>query len=449
MTTTPTTPAGVLELLPSEQVIHDAMLDTIKRGYRRFGFVPIETPAFERTDVLLTKTGGDTEKQVYYVQSAGALEQGSEPDLAMRFDLTVPLARYVAEHEHDLVFPFRRSQIQRVYRGERPQRGRYREFYQCDIDVIDRNTLSLRHDAEVPAAMIAILRELDIGHTTVRVNNRHLMRTLLGECHVTDTAAQEDVLREVDKLDRLGADAVAANLVAGGMSQAAVERLLSWTSIEASGRAEIAGALNDLPVAAREPGAGGLELGEVINTMADLAVPEDAYELDLWIARGLDYYTGTVYETTLDAHPELGSICSGGRYDDLAGQYTKTRLPGVGMSIGFTRLFWQLREGGILPATEPVVSVMVTLMEDADLPYALRAASLLRAAGIATETSMEAGRLGKQLKNADRAGIPIALIAGSEERDTESVTVRDLASGNQERIGLGDLADHIKKLQNG
>ena len=449
MTTTPTTPAGVLELLPSEQVIHDAMLDTIKRGYRRFGFVPIETPAFERTDVLLTKTGGDTEKQVYYVQSAGALEQGSEPDLAMRFDLTVPLARYVAEHEHDLVFPFRRSQIQRVYRGERPQRGRYREFYQCDIDVIDRNTLSLRHDAEVPAAMIAILRELDIGHTTVRVNNRHLMRTLLGECHVTDTAAQEDVLREVDKLDRLGADAVAANLVAGGMSQAAVERLLSWTSIEASGRAEIAGALNDLPVAAREPGAGGLELGEVINTMADLAVPEDAYELDLSIARGLDYYTGTVYETTLDAHPELGSICSGGRYDDLAGQYTKTRLPGVGMSIGFTRLFWQLREGGILPATEPVVSVMVTLMEDADLPYALRAASLLRAAGIATETSMEAGRLGKQLKNADRAGIPIALIAGSEERDTESVTVRDLASGNQERIGLGDLADHIKKLQNG
>jgi histidyl-tRNA synthetase len=449
VTTNPTTPAGVLELLPSEQVTHDAMLDTIRRGYRRFGFVPIETPVFERTEVLLTKTGGETEKQVYYVQSAGALEQESDPDLAMRFDLTVPLARYVAEHEHDLVFPFRRSQIQRVYRGERPQRGRYREFYQCDIDVIDRNDLSLRHDAEVPAAMVAILRELAIGDTTVRVNNRRLMRTLLEECDITDPPAQEGVLREVDKLDRLGDDAVATNLVEGGMSQAAVDRLLSWTSIEASGRSEIEAALEDLPTATKEPGAGGLELAEVIRTMGDLEVPEDAYELDLSIARGLDYYTGTVYETTLDAHPELGSICSGGRYDDLAGQYTNTRLPGVGMSIGFTRLFWQLREAGILPGTEPAVTVMVTLIDDSDLPYTLKAASLLRAAGIATETSMEAGRLGKQLKNADRAGIPIALIAGSEERETESVAVRDLVTGDQERVGLGDLVDHIHKLQNG
>ncbi|MGA7271610.1 MAG: histidine--tRNA ligase [Acidimicrobiia bacterium] len=447
--TPPTTPAGVLELLPSEQAVHDAMLDTIRRGYLRFGFVPIETPAFERTDVLLTKTGGDTEKQVYYVQSAGALEQGSDPDLALRFDLTVPLARYVAEHEHDLVFPFRRSQIQRVYRGERPQRGRYREFYQCDIDVIDRDDLSLRHDAEVPAAMITILDELDIGDTTVRVNNRRLMRTLLEDCDIADSAAQEDVLREVDKLDRLEAGAIAARLVDGGMSRAAVDRLLAWTAIEASGRTEIEQALSDLPASTRQAGAGGLELAEVIRTMDDLGAPADSYELDLSIARGLDYYTGTVYETTLDAHPELGSICSGGRYDDLAGQYTKTRLPGVGMSIGFTRLYWQLREAGILPPSRPAIAVMVTLMDDADLPYALGAASRLRAAGIATETTMTAARLGRQLKNADRAGIPIALIAGTEERESTTVTVRDLVTGNQERVGLDELVDHVRKLQNG
>lgn len=449
MTTTPTTPAGVLELLPAEQVVHDAMLETIRRGYRRFGFVAIETPAFERTDVLLTKTGGDTEKQVYYVQSAGAREQGNEPDLALRFDLTVPLARYVAQHEHDLVFPFRRSQIQRVYRGERPQRGRYREFYQCDIDVIDRDELSLRHDAEVPAAMIAILAELNIGEITVRVNNRRLMRTLLEECDIAAADAQEDVLREIDKLDRLGADQVAANLVNGGMSAATVDRLLSWTATQASGRNQIEEALGDLPAATRRPKAGGLELAQVIRTMDDLGVPADRYELDLSIARGLDYYTGTVYETTLDAHPELGSICSGGRYDDLAGQYTKTRLPGVGMSIGFTRLFWQLREAGILPGSDPAVTVMATLMDEADLPYVLAAASRLRAAGITTETTMEPTKLGKQLKNADRAGIPIALIAGAEEREAATVTVRDLVSGNQETIDLGHLVDHVKKLQNG
>jgi histidyl-tRNA synthetase len=439
--TPPLPPAGILELLPAEQAVHDAMLDTIRRGFRRFGFPPIETPAFERTDVLLTKTGGETERQVYFVQSAGSLEQGEDPDLALRFDLTVPLARYVAEHEQDLVFPFRRSQIQRVYRGERPQRGRYREFYQCDIDVIDRDGLSLRHDAEVAATMVAILEDLDIGRFTLRLNNRRLMRSFLAEAGVGRSADQTLVLREIDKLEKRGREAVESTLVEGGMARDAAVRLLDLTSTRVGGADEILSTLSGLPA-----GEGGAELAEVIRTMHALGVPEERYVLDLSIARGLDYYTGTVYETTLDERPELGSICSGGRYDDLAGQYTTTRLPGVGLSIGFTRLFGQLREAGLLPAAAAPVQVAVTLMDEADLEYCLAVANRLRAAGITTETQMEPGKLGKQLKAADRRGATFALIAGEAERQSATVAVKHLPTGDQAEVGLDSLVDHILSL---
>ena len=444
--TTPSTPPGVLELLPAEQAIHDSMLDTIRQGYRRFGFVPVETPAFERSDVLLTKSGGETEKQVYFVQSAGSLEQGNDPDLALRFDLTVPLARYVAEHEHELVFPFRRSQIQRVYRGERPQKGRYREFYQCDIDIIDRDDLSLRHDAEVPAAIISILDQLDIGSFKVSLNNRRLMRTLLRLCDVSVSEQQEAVLREIDKVDKVGIDQVAGRLGAGGMSAPTIDRLLEWTAVRAEGPDGVMAALGDLPPEATEAGGGGDEIEEVVRTLELLGAPQGSYQLDLSIARGLDYYTGTVYETRLDAHPELGSICSGGRYDDLAGQYTKTRLPGVGMSIGFTRLFWQLREANILPTTAPTVDVTVTLMDDEGLAYSLGLAAILRTAGIPVETSMEPAKLGRQLKNAARAGIPLAAIAGDEERRAATVTLKHLDSGHQENVPLDALVERVRSL---
>lgn len=444
--TKPITPSGVLELLPAEQAIHDSMLNTIRQGFRLYGFTPIETPVIERTDVLLTKSGGETEKQVYFVQSAGSLEQGNEPDLALRFDLTVPLARYVAEHEPDLVFPFRRSQVQRVYRGERPQKGRFREFYQCDIDVIDRNELSLRHDAEVPAAIISILNQLGIGSITVGLNNRRLMRTLLSECGVTDPSDQQDVLREIDKVDKVGTEKVAARLADGGIPQSDLDRLLTWTTIKASGADDISAALRDLPASATSAGGGGEEIIEVVETLSFLDVPEDSYRLDLSIARGLDYYTGTVYETTLDSHPELGSISSGGRYDDLAGQYTKTRLPGVGMSIGFTRLFWQLREAGLLRAAAAPVSVAVTLMDADGLGYALSVAARLRAAGIPTETSMVPAKLGRQLKNADRAGTTLAVIAGEDERTSSTVTLKHLDSGHQETVALDALVDRVLSL---
>jgi histidyl-tRNA synthetase len=439
--TTPRTPPGVLELLPAEQAIHDSMLDVIRSGCRRFGFAAIETPAIERSEVLLTKTGGETERQVYFVQSAGAVDQEGDPELALRFDLTVPLARYVAEHEHSLVFPFRRSQVQRVYRGERPQRGRYREFYQCDIDVIDRDALSLRHDAEVAATMVSILDELGIGPFTVRLNNRRLMRSLLSSRGVVEAGAQTDVLRELDKLERAGAEAVARRLTdltgevetAGGLLDLARTRVHGRTAIEDElGR--LSQHLSD--------DTGARELAEVVATLDAFDVPADRYALDLSIARGLDYYTGTVYETTLDDHPELGSICSGGRYDDLAGRYTSTRLPGVGLSIGFTRLFWQLREAGLLPGGVAPVEVVVTLIDDG-LDYALGVARRLRGAGMSVETALEPAKLGKQLKSADRAGIRFAVIAGEDERGTDTVTVRDLRTGEQATVALGQVVEHI------
>jgi len=444
MTIPPTTPAGVLELLPAEQATHDAMLDTIRQGYRRFGFPPIETPAFEHTAVLLTKSGGETERQVYYVQSAGSREQGDYPDLALRFDLTVPLARYVAEHEQSLAFPFRRSQIQRVYRGERPQRGRYREFYQCDIDVIDRDELSLRHDAEVAATVISILSDLAIGKITLRLNNRRLMRTLLGKYGIEGDDAQADALREIDKLERRGREAVERSLVDNGGDAAGVSSLLDLIEQPVVGPSAIRGTLDGLSGANATGGAD--ELAEVIATMQALGVPDDSYVLDLSIARGLDYYTGTVYETYLDDHPELGSICSGGRYDDLAGQYTTTRLPGVGLSIGFTRLFWQLREADLLPSGSPPVTVAVTLLDESDLSYSLGIAASLREAGISTETQMVPDKLGRQLKTAGRRGTAIAVIAGEDERTRRTAALKDLRSGEQIEVPVETLAQEVEKM---
>ncbi len=416
------------------------MLDTIRSGCRRFGFLPIETPVFELSEVLLTKSGGETERQVYYVQSAGSLGRDSPPDLALRFDLTVPLARYVAEHEHQLTFPFRRSQIQRVYRGERPQRGRYREFYQCDIDVIDRDELSLRHDAEVAATMIDILSSFQIGDITMRLNNRRLMRALLSKSDVTNADAQADVLRQIDKIERRGRQHVGDTLVEGGMSRAAADQLLRLTATTVTGPDEIVATLRNL--AGDDPAAD--ELIEVVRTMEAMAVPAARYCLDLSIARGLDYYTGTVFETVLDHHRDLGSICSGGRYDDLAGQYTKTRLPGVGLSIGFTRLFWQLREAGLLPNQAPPLEVSVLLLDDDGLAYSLEVARRLRHAGLSTATTLQPDKLDRQLKRADRAGVRFAAMAGDEERSRRTVTIKDLTSGDQHEVDLAEVGSHVR-----
>jgi histidyl-tRNA synthetase len=443
----PRTMPGVLELLPTEQITFQRMLDTIRAQFELFGFLPIETPVMELSEVLLTKSGGETEREVYFAQTTGSREQDKLPELALRFDLTVPFARYVAEHENELSFPFRRYQIQRVYRGERPQRGRFREFYQCDIDVIARESLSLRYDAEIPAVMERVFDRLGIGEFTIRLNNRKLMRGLLDDLGVTDDEAKTLVLREVDKLEKRGAAAVSESLAVLGLSEQAVARLVEVVQIRSTDHVSAITALDGLAGGGETLTEGVSELREVLETMRSLGVPEHRYALDLSIARGLDYYTGTVYETILDEHPGVGSICSGGRYDDLAGHYTSSRLPGVGMSIGLTRLFWQLREIGLVSASTSTVTALVTLMDAEAIDYTLDIATRLRAAGINTEAVVEASKLGKQLKAADRAGIRFTIIAGSDERERGTATVKDLITQTQAEVAIGSIVDHLRTIQ--
>ncbi len=428
---TPRTPSGVLELLPADQATLRRMLDVIRSTYERFGFVEIETPVFERTDVLLTKTGGETERQVYFVQSTGSVGADVVPDLALRFDLTVPLARYVAEHEHQLTFPFKRYQIQRVYRGERPQRGRFREFYQCDIDVIGRESLSVRHDAEIPAVIHQVFRDLGIGRFTIRISHRVLMEGLLAQLGIGAPDLRAGVLREIDKLDKQPAESVRESLRSLGIAQAEVDALLAVVGTRLTGSGPALAHLEAFEAPDARTRRGVEDLRIVFETLAELGVPDDAYALDLGVARGLDYYTGTVYETTLDDHPEIGSVCSGGRYDDLASLYTNTRLPGVGISIGLTRLFWQLREAGLVGAGSTSVEAYVTIMDGAGVGDALQLATELRSAGINTDVAAEPARLGKQLKHADRIGARFALILGEEERTAGTVTLKDLRTGDQ------------------
>ena len=444
----PRTPPGVLELLPPDQIAFQRMLDTIRRNFERFGFLPVETPVMELTDVLLTKSGGETERQVYFVQSTGALAKAEEgvPELAMRFDLTVPLARYVAEHEHDLAFPFRRYQMQRVYRGERQQRGRFREFYQCDIDVIGKDALSVRFDAELPAVIHAVFAELDIGAFTIQLNNRKLMRGFFEAQGVADAELQALVLREVDKLDKRGEDYVRETLAGEGFGLAAeaVERILEFVKTRSNSHADAIAKLDALGEGGGALAEGVAELREVLELVRAMGVPESAYALNFSIARGLDYYTGTVYETTLNDFPQIGSICSGGRYENLASHYTKSKLPGVGISIGLTRLFWQLREAGLVSSAESTVQVLVTQMEAAHLPHCLGVANDLRQAGINTEVVMEPAKLARQFKYADRAGIRFVVVLGDDEIAKGVATVKDLRREDQFEVERGELARTLR-----
>ena len=443
----PRTPPGVMELLPRDQIAFQRMLDTIRRTFERFGFLPVETPAFELTEVLLTKSGGETERQVYFVQSTGALEKGGEglPELALRFDLTVPLARYVAEHEHDLAFPFRRYQMQRVYRGERAQRGRFREFYQCDIDVVGKDVLSTRYDAEIPAVISAVFEALAIGDFTIQLNHRKLLRGYFEGLGI-EGERQFAVLRELDKLDKRGEGPVRATLQGEGfgLPDDAVDRLMSLARVRSTGHDDALAKLAALGSGTALFEEGRDELRAVLEQLRVLGVPEARYAINLSIARGLDYYTGIVYETTLDAHPQIGSICSGGRYDNLAAHYTKSKLPGVGISIGLTRLFFQLREAGLVGTADSSVDALVTLLDDAGLGTALSLSQRLRAAGLNVETQLEPRKLARQLQYADRAGIRFVVIRGEDEAARGMVAVKDLRRGEQFEVAEADLGSTLQ-----
>jgi histidyl-tRNA synthetase len=444
----PRTMPGVMELLPREQIAFQRVLDTIRRNYERFGFLPVETPGIELSEMLLTKTGGETERQVYFVQSTGALEKSGDgvPELALRFDLTVPLARYVAEHEHDLAFPFRRYQIQRVYRGERAQRGRFREFYQADIDVIGKDNLSIRFDAELPAVIFAVFSELAIGPFTIQINNRKLMRGFLEGLGVEDAEQQAGVLREVDKLDKRGAEHVRASLMGEvfGLSGEVADRILAFVRIRSEGHQDALEKLAALGVGSDTFNTGMAELREVLELVRGLGVPESHYAINLSIARGLDYYTGTVFETTLNDHPQIGSICSGGRYDDLASNYTKSKLPGVGISIGVTRLFWQLQEAGLVDKAESSVQALVGLLDEARLHDGLQLARELRAGGINTEVQLESRKLARQMQYADRAGIRFVLMVGEDEAARGVVKVKDMRRGEQFEVARAEVVGALR-----
>lgn len=447
----PRTTPGVMELLPRDQIAFQRMLDVIRRNYERFGFLPVETPVFELSEVLLTKTGGETERQVYFVQSTGALAnaaegEGGQPELALRFDLTVPLARYVAQHEHDLAFPFRRYQIQRVYRGERAQRGRFREFYQCDIDVIGKDALGVRHDAEMPAVIHAVFSELGVGPFTIQLNNRKLLRGFFEGLGIADGERQALVLREIDKLDKRGAEAVRATLTGPDfqLAEDVADRIMAFVQVRSTSHADALARLDALGGGNVTLEEGVAELREVVELLKAQGVPESDYAVNFSIARGLDYYTGTVYETVLDQHPQIGSVCSGGRYENLASHYTKSKLPGVGISIGATRLFWQLREAGIIDSAESSVEVMVGLMDEARLGDSLDIARQLRAAGINTEVQMEAKKLAKQFQYADKAGIRFVVLYGEDEAARGVATVKDLRAKEQFDVPRTELAATLR-----
>jgi histidyl-tRNA synthetase len=442
----PRTAAGTLELLPREQMIFQHMLDTIRRGYERFGFIQIETPVFEVKDVLLTKSGGETEKQVYFVQSTGGQQQGHDIDLALRFDLTVPLARYVAEHERDLAFPFRRYQMQRVYRGERAQRGRFREFYQCDIDVIGKDKLDPAYDAELPAIIVQIFEELKVGDFTIHFSNRKLLLGLLTSYGVINAETQKLILREIDKLDKIGEDKVRTAIAALGLNTASIDELMRVIAMKGSKDEMVAG-LDAIAAGKSELFASGLaETAKMVTTLKALGVPENRTRLNLAIARGLDYYTGTVYETLINAHPEFGSVCSGGRYDDLASYYTRSKLPGVGISIGLTRLFDQLNAHKLLPPAPYTVQLLILQVDPALTADYLALATQLRQAGFTVENYLEPAKLDKQFRYADKAGIPVGILLGSDEKTKNTVVVKNLIDKTQTEIGRDSLINTLHQL---
>ncbi len=438
-----------MELLPPQQIAFQRMLDTIRRGFERFGFLPVETPVFELTDILLTKSGGETEKQVYFVQSTGALERdrgkpdAKMPEMALRFDLTVPLARYVAEHEHELNFPFRRYQIQRVYRGERNQKGRYREFYQCDIDAIGKDSLSLAYDAEMPAVIYGVFKELAFGAFTIFINNRKLLRGILDSYGIAGEL-QAPVLHEVDRLGKQDRVKVEDALATLGLAQVTASRLIDTLTAHAGDSRAVLKSLHEFAEPTPAFTEGLAELERVYDGTLALGVPEKACRINLAIVRGLDYYTGTVYETFLDDHVAIGSVCSGGRYENLAGHYTKSKLPGVGISIGATRLFYQLLEAKLIAETTTAVADVIVLTVEQKLfgEYAAIATEL-RAAGLNVEVYGGEDKLAKQFKYADRANVAFAVVLGEREQEKEVVKIKDLRSKQEHEVPRKQL---VKRL---
>lgn len=425
--------AGFMELIPSEQILFNKMMDTIRKNYEKFGFLPIDTPVIEKAEVLLAKGGGETEKQIYSFQKG-------DTDLALRFDLTVPLARYVAQHYSDLTFPFRRYHIGKVYRGEKAQRGRFREFYQCDIDIVGNGSLDIINDAEIPSVIYSTFTDLGFDDFTIKINNRKVLKGFFQHLGIEDS---QEVLRAIDKLEKIGEDGVIKELEEQKLSKDTIDEIINFINIKGS-NLEIIESLKALNIDDEVFKLGVEELEEVNHYVRIFGVPEENFTIDLTIARGLDYYTGTVYETFLNQYPNIGSICSGGRYDNLAGFYTKQKLPGVGISIGLTRLFYQLNEAKLIKAEDNSLTKVIIIPMGAYLEESIEAARVLRENDINTQVYLENAKIGKKFGFADKLSIPYALIIGEEETEKNLYTLKNMKSGEQKMLTMEEVLNILK-----
>ena len=434
----PRTLSGFMELLPRQQMVMERIMEILRETYSLYGFTPLDTPIIEASEVLLAKGGGETEKQIYRFTKGDA-------DLALRFDLTVPLAKYVALHYNDLSFPFRRYQIGKVYRGERAQRGRFREFYQADIDIIGDGKLDVTNEAEIPAIIYQVFTRLGLHRFQIRVNNRKILNGFYAMLGLTDKAG--DIMRTVDKLDKIGAGKVRDLLTAEdiGLTEDQAGEILTFISIQGSNQ-QVLSALESYRGRNKIFDQGLDELHTVVKYLSAFGVPEKNFAVDLTIARGLDYYTGTVYETTMLEHPEVGSVCSGGRYDNLAEYYTDKQLPGVGISIGLTRLFYVLQEQGMLnEALNSAPADALILPMTGDLGPAAALATQLRQAGVRTQLYTEQKKFKQKMTYADRIGVPYVLFLGDDEIAQGTVSVKDMATGEQVALPAAEAAEYLQK----
>lgn len=441
----PRTLAGFMELLPDKQIAFNAMLKTIQGCYENFGFLPLDTPVIEASEVLLAKAGGETEKQIYQFNKG-------DTDLCLRFDLTVPLAKYVSQHIGELAFPFRRYQIGKVYRGERPQQGRFREFYQCDIDIIGDGELSIINDAEIPSIIYNTFQKLGFDNFTIKINNRKVLSGFFESLELENQIG--DILRTIDKIDKVGIEAIKQELSnTYEISEEKINSIVSFVTIIGSTN-ECLEKLTSLNISNKTFNEGLNELSEVVKFIRIFGVPDSCFKIDLTIARGLDYYTGTVYETVLNDYPQIGSVCSGGRYDDLAQYYTDKKLPGVGISIGLTRLFYQLDKINFFDSADSYISKALVIPMDDNLEYSLIVTTAIRKSGINCETCTTDKKLKAKFSYANKLNIPFVIVIGEEESKAGTVSLKRMSNGEQYKVKIDEAIkimtekSFIRKVRN-
>ena len=430
----PRTLPGFMELLPKEQIAFNQMRQAIQKSYEKFGFLPLDTPIIEKAEVLLAKAGGETEKQIY------RFEKGDN-DLALRFDLTVPLAKYVTQYYNDLSFPFRRYQIGKVYRGERPQKGRFREFYQCDIDIIGDGDLSIIYDAEMPAVIYQTIQSLGFEDFTICMNNRKILNGLFEALGLKEQSVE--IMRIIDKIEKIGKDNVVAMLEEMQIAKESIEKIVDFLEIAGTTDEKIQ-ALENMDIQSELFQAGVEELKTVVGYVRKFGVPDTHFKVELTIARGLDYYTGTVYETFLNEYRSLGSVCSGGRYDNLAEYYTDKKMPGVGVSIGLTRLFYQLNELQAIKQEQKSIAKVLVIPMTENIEKALEIGASLRKENIPTEIYLEEKKIKAKMKYANHLEIPYVILVGEDEINNNVVTLKNMVTGEQETVSLAEAISRLK-----